>query len=207
MRVLVGCEFSGVVRRAFQTFGHKAYSCDLLPADDGEVEYHMQEDVLTVLSWEAEHFDLGIFHPPCTRLANSGVRWLYGGKGRKRDPQMWADMEEAARFFRTLLHTRIPRIAVENPIMHGHGLKIVGSKPTQIVQPWMFGHGETKATCLWLQNLPPLKPTQIVEGRRPRVHHESPSPERWRRRSITYDGLARAMAEQWGPLDTHPNLW
>ena len=198
MRVLIGCEFSGVVRRAFQTLGHEAYSCDLLPTDDGNEEHHIQEDVLTVLSREAWHFDLGIFHPPCTRLANSGVRWLYGGKGKERDPRMWAEMEAAADFFRALLHTNIPKVAIENPIMHSYGLEIVGSRPTQIVQPWMFGHGETKATCLWLRNLPPLTPTKVVDGRQPRVHRESPGPERWKRRSITYEGIAMAMAEQWG---------
>lgn len=200
MRVLIGCEFSGVVRRAFQALGHKAYSCDLLPADDKDVEHHIQEDVLMVLDRDAQYFDLGIFHPPCTRLANSGVRWLYGGKGTRRDTKIWAEMEAAARFFRLLLHAKIPKVAVENPIMHGYGLDIVGDKPAQIIQPWMFGHGETKATCLWLKNLPLLKPTHVVEGRRPRVHYESPGPDRWKRRSITYDGIATAMAEQWGSI-------
>lgn len=198
MHVLIGCEFSGVVRRAFRARGHKAISCDLLPADDGEVDHHLQEDVLAVLEREWWHFDLAIFHPPCTRLANSGVRWLYGGKGNVPDLTIWTDMEKAAHFFRALLRTKIRKVAIENPIMHSHAVAIIGRRPTQIIQPWMFGHGETKATCLWLRNLPPLEPTRIVEGRRPRVHHESPGPDRWKRRSVTYDGIAAAMAEQWG---------
>lgn len=198
MKVLVGCEFSGVVRRAFRAQGHKAYSCDLLPADDGNTEHHWQEDVLKVLA--REKFDLGIFHPPCTRLANSGVRWLYGGKGQTRNVEKWAEMKRAAIFFKALLCARIPRVAVENPIMHGHALIIVGKKPTQIIQPWMFGHGETKATCLWLRNLSKLKPTHMVSGRRPRVHWEAPGVDRWKRRSVTYEGVAVAMAEQWGGI-------
>lgn len=200
MRVLIGCEFSGVVRRAFEVRGHTAYSCDLLPADDGEEVYHIQEDVRSVLKRSASYFDLGIFHPPCTRLSNSGVRWLYGGKGTKRDAVKWAEMEAAAWFFRLLWEAKIPRVAVENPIMHGHALAIVGAEHSQIVQPWQFGHGETKATCLWLRNLPPLVPTKVVAGRTPRVHFEPPGPERWKRRSITYDGIAAAMAAQWGAL-------
>lgn len=140
-----------------------------------------------------------IAHPPCTYLANSGVRWLYGGKGTTRDPKRWALMEEGARFFKMLLDADIPRIAVENPIMHGHAKIIVGEDPAQIVQPYQFGHSESKATCFWLRNLPPLRPTNILEGRHfGRVHKESPGADRWKRRSLTYTGIADAMAEQWG---------
>lgn len=143
-------------------------------------------------------FDLLIAHPPCTFLANSGVRWLY--KDGERVEDRWWAMEEAARFFRDLLELPIPRIAVENPIMHRYGKEIIGSGPTQIIQPWQFGHGETKATGLWLKNLPPLEPTDIVDGRQPRVHHASPGPDRWKERSRTLPGIAAAMAEQWGSL-------
>jgi hypothetical protein len=128
------------------------------------------------------------------------VRWLYGGKGSVRDPIRWMKMEEAAAFFAALLNADVPRIAVENPIMHGHGQALIGSGPTQIVQPWMFSHGEVKATGLWLRNLPALVPTDIVDGREARVHRMTPGPDRWRERSRTFTGIARAMAEQWGAL-------
>lgn len=196
MRVLVACEFSGVVREAFRKRGHDAFSCDILPAADGSL-YHYETNVCNVLGLG---WDLMIAHPPCTYLCNSGVRWLYGGKGKVRDPERWAQMQHGAEFFKTLLTHRIPRIAVENPVMHGHAKAIVGRGPDQIVQPWQFGHGETKATGLWLKNLPPLVPTDIVDGRKPRVHFASPGPDRWKERSITYTGIANAMADQWGKL-------
>lgn len=181
MRVLVGCEFSGVVRRAFRDRGHEAWSCDLLPAeDDGP---HIRGDVLEVLDWG---WDLAIFHPPCTHLAVSGARWFKD----KADEQ-----REALAFVRALLDAPIPRIALENPV------SIISSrirKPDQVVQPWMFGHGETKATCLWLRNLPPLRPTDVVAGREARVHRMPPGPDRWKERSRTYAGIADAMADQWG---------
>lgn len=138
-----------------------------------------------------------IAFPPCTYLANSGVRWLYGGKGTVRDEERWKQMEVAAYFFKTLLECDIPKVAIENPVMHRYANEIIGHKYTQLIQPWQFGHGETKATGLWLKNLPPLVPTNIVDGRKPRVHFESPSPDRWRNRSRTYEGIAQAMAEQW----------
>lgn len=196
MRVLVACEFSGVVREAFRRRGHDAFSCDILPASDDSL-YHYEMNVCNVigLGW-----DLMIAHPPCTYLCNSGVRWLYGGKGKVRDESRWLKMQDGAEFFKELLDADIPRIAVENPIMHGYAKEIIGRGPDQIVQPWMFGHGETKATGLWLKNLPPLKPTNIVDGRKPRVHFASPGPDRWKERSITYSGLAAAMADQWGGL-------
>ncbi len=191
MNVLVACEFSGVVREAFRRRGHTAYSCDLLPADDGS-PYHFQRDIRFILdpynSITNIHWDLMIAHPPCTHLAVSGARWF---KFKQKE------QAEALDFVRFLLDADIPKIALENPV------SIISSQirqPDQIIQPWMFGHGETKATCLWLKNLPLLKPTNIVDGRVPRVHHLPPRPDRWKLRSITYEGIAEAMAEQWGVL-------
>lgn len=184
MRVLIACEFSGTVRRAFAALGHSAWSCDLLPAEDGS-HYHYQCDVRKVIP---QDWDLMIAHPPCTHLAVSGARWF---------KEKVAEQAAALDFVQTLLSTPIPRIALENPI------SIISSKirkPDQIVQPWMFGHGETKATCLWLKNLPKLAPTSIVEGREGRVWKMPPSPDRWKERSRTYQGLAVAMAHQWGGL-------
>ena len=194
MRVLVACEFSGVVRSAFRARGHDAWSADVLPAEDGS-PFHLLGDVVPHL---AAGWDLLIAHPPCTRLANSGVRWLYGGKGTVPDAAKWREMEAAARFFRTLLEAPVLHIAVENPIMHRHGRRLIGRRPTQIIQPWQFGHGEIKATCLWLRGLPALRPTRIVEGRQARVHRASPGPDRWKVRSRTLAGIAAGMAEQWG---------
>lgn len=185
MRVIIGCEFSGVVRRAFRARGHDAWSCDLLPAEDGD-EHHYQEDVLKVI--RRQEWDLGIFHPPCTLLTRAGARWW---KGKEREQL------ESLRFVDQLLMCPIPKVALENPI------GIISTqirKPTQIIQPWMFGHGETKATCLWLHGLPPLKPTKIVEGREPRVHWAKPGKDRWKVRSRTLPGIAEAMADQWGSL-------
>lgn len=187
MRVLIACEFSGVVRRAFRERGHDAWSCDLLPTEDCSA-FHYEGGVfegplcrLYDLKW-----DLMIAHPPCTHLAVSGARWF-------KDKQ--AEQEAALQFVRYLMAAPIERIAIENPI------SIISSrirKPDQIIQPWQFGHGETKATCLWLKNLPPLKPTNIVEGREARVHRMPPGPDRWKERSRTFTGIAEAMAEQWG---------
>lgn len=182
MRVLVACEFSGVVRRAFRARGHDAWSCDLLPAEDGATE-HFQGDVRDVLHLR---WDLMIAHPPCTHLAVSGARWF-------KEKQQ--EQAEALDFVRLLLSAPIPRIALENPV------SVISShirKPDQIIQPWMFGHGETKATCLWLKSLPPLTPTQIVDGRAARVHRMPPGPNRWKERSRTFAGIAEAMADQWG---------
>jgi hypothetical protein len=188
MRVLVGCEFSGVVREAFRARGHEAVSCDVLPAEDGS-PHHLQMDVEAAIALGT--WDLGIFHPPCTRLCNSGVRWLH-----ERD--LWTEMRTAAAFFGRLLDAPIAKIAVENPIMHRYAREIVGRRPDQLLQPWQFGHGEIKATGLWLKGLPLLTPTEIVEGRTARVHRESPGPDRWKNRSRTYTGIAAAMAAQWG---------
>jgi len=181
MRVLVACEFSGIVRDAFSRRGHDAWSCDLLPSE--RPGKHIRGDVLDILG---DGWELMVAHPPCTYLAVSGARWFA------------AHQEEQARalaFVRLLLDAPVERIALENPV------SVISTrirKPDQIIQPWMFGHGESKATCLWLKNLPRLMATNVVSGRTPRVHRESPGPERWRRRSRTYTGIATAMAEQWG---------
>ncbi len=188
MRVLVACEFSGTVRRAFAARGHDAWSCDLLPAEDGSTNHH-QLDVRQIL---AEGWDLMIAHPPCTHLAVSGSRWFEA----KHDEQ-----KDALEFVRTLLDAPIPRIALENPV------SVISSKirpPDQIVQPWQFGHGECKTTCLWLKGLPPLRPTDIVEGREQRVHRMPPGPDRWKERSRTFAGIAEAMADQWHEGATAP---
>ncbi len=190
MRVLVACEFSGVVRRAFRAMGHDAYSCDLLPAEDGSPD-HLQCDVRDFLDpyWTGYQWDLLIAHPPCTHLAVSGARWF-------KDKQ--EEQAEALNFVHELLAAPVPRICLENPI------SIISSrirKPDQIIQPWQHGHGETKATCLWLKNLPKLVPTNIVAGRHARVHREPPGPDRWKNRSRTFAGIAAAMAAQWGNLE------
>jgi hypothetical protein len=185
LRVLVACEFSGRVRDAFTARGHFAISCDLLPSETPGPHFQGDvRDILDGLAWGP--WDLLVAHPPCTYLAVSGARWF------KDRPQQQAD---ALEFVRLLLNAPIPRIALENPV------SVISSrirKPDQIVQPWMFGEGETKATCLWLKGLPLLTPTKIVAGREPRVHFASPGPDRWKERSRTLPGIAAAMAEQWG---------
>ena len=180
MRVLVACEFSGIVREAFRGKGHDAWSCDIL--DTEQPGKHLKCDAHEVLG---DGWDLLIAHPPCTHLAVSGARWF---KGKERE------QEEALELVRTLLNAPIEQIALENPV------SVISSrirKPDQIIQPWQFGHGEVKATCLWLKNLPNLVPTSIVGGREPKVHFASPGPDRWKLRSRTYAGIAEAMAEQW----------
>ncbi len=182
MRVLVACEFSGTVRRAFADRGHDAWSCDLLDAEDGSPN-HIKGDVVPRLS---DGWDLMVAHPPCTHLAVSGARWF-------KDKR--AEQAEALAFVRLLLDAPIASIALENPV------SIISTKvrkPDQVIQPWQFGHGETKATCLWLKNLSPLTPTEVVDGRDARVHRMAPGPDRWRERSRTYAGVAAAMASQWG---------
>ena len=184
MKVLIACEYSGTVRDAFIAQGHDAISCDILPTDAPGPHY--QGDVRDILE---DGFDLMVAHPPCTHLAVSGARWF-------KDKQV--EQAEALDFVRLLLAAPIDKIALENPI------SIISSrirKPNQIIQPWQFGHGETKATCLWLKNLPKLQPTQIVDGREAKVHRMSPGPDRWKERSKTYQGIAEAMAQQWGQND------
>lgn len=187
MRVIIACEFSGVVRDAFRARGHEATSCDLLPTE--RPGPHIQGDIITHLSCgDTEPYDLMVAHPPCRYLAVSGARWF---RGREREQATAID------FVRLLMAAPVPRIAIENPI------SVISTKirkPDQIIQPWQFGHGETKATCLWLLGLRPLVPTRIVDGRKPRVHHTGPSPTRWMDRSRTLPGIAEAMAIQWGEV-------
>lgn len=183
MRVLVACEYSGAVRDAFRAQGHYAMSCDLLPTDVPGPHY--EGDVMDVIG---KGWDLMVAHPPCDHLAVSGARWF---------PEKRADgrQQQALEFVQKLMDSNIPRIAIENPV------SIISSqirKPDQIIQPWMFGHGETKKTCLWLKGLDPLEPTQIVEGRENRVWRMAPGKDRWKERSRTFQGIAEAMASQWG---------
>ena len=180
MKVLVACEFSGVVRNAFLGLGHQAVSCDLLDTETPGA--HLHRDVREVLDW---NWDLMIAHPPCTHLAVSGARWF---KDKMKE------QAEALAFVQTLMDAPIPKICIENPV------SVISTKirkPDQIIQPWQYGHGETKRTCLWLKNLPLLNPTDIVSGREARVHREPPSPNRWKNRSRFFPGIAKAMAEQW----------
>lgn len=182
MKVLVGCEYSGIVRDAFIAAGHEAISCDLLPTEQHGPHY--QGNVLDIIN---DEWDLGIFHPPCTHLAVSGARYFNEKIADGRQ-------DEALEFVRFLMNAPIKHICVENPI------SIISSRirrPDQVLQPWQYGHGETKATCLWLKNLPLLQPTHIVEGREARIHHLPPSPDRWKERSRTFTGIAQAMASQW----------
>ena len=181
-RVLVACEFSGIVRDSFIARGFEAWSCDILPSE--RPGPHYQSDVFKAL--EQRIWDLLIAFPPCTHLAVSGARW-FSKKSREQF--------QALRFVADLLDADVPRIAIENPI--GVISRFIRA-PDQIIQPWQFGHGETKATCLWLKNLPQLTATEIVDGREPRVHHEPPGPDRWKNRSRTLRGIADAMATQWG---------
>jgi site-specific DNA-cytosine methylase len=186
MNVSVACEYSGRVRDAFIALGHDAMSCDLLPTEvDGP---HYQGSVFDLLSLHnlSSRFDLMIAHPPCTHLAVSGARWWKEKKDEQR---------KALLFVRFLMAAPIARIAIENPVSI---ISTAIRKPDQIIQPWQFGHGETKATCLWLKGLPKLLPTNIVDGREARVHRMPPGKNRWKERSRTYLGVAQAMSEQWG---------
>jgi len=193
MKVLVACEFSGVVRDAFRKKGHDAWSCDLLP---NESKYHYECNIFKVIHLG---FDMMIAHPPCTYLCNSGVSWLH------KDPKRWDSLDKGALFFKQLLNADIPKICVENPIPHKYAIERIGQKYTQIIQPWMFGHKEKKATCLWLKGLTKIKPTNNVKeetdalpkNKQQRLHYLPPSKDRWKLRSITYQGIADAMAEQW----------
>jgi site-specific DNA-cytosine methylase len=181
MKVLIACEFSGIVREAFNARGHDAWSCDLLPTEI--FGNHIQGDVLEILG---DGWDLMIAHPPCTHLASSGARWF---------KDKFEEQQKALVFVQFLMIAPINKIAIENPI---GVISTRITKPSQIIQPWMFGHGETKATCLWLKNLPKLVPTDIVEGREQRIWRLPPSENRWKERSRTFPGIAKAMAEQWG---------
>lgn len=206
MRVLVGCETSGTVRRAFSALGHDVWSVDLLPADDGS-NRHIVGDVRDYLN---EGWDLlAVFHPPCTRLCNSGVRWLSSPPRGKTLAQMWADLDEGAALFSACWNAPIPRIAVENPVMHKHAKARIENyaPPAQTVQPWHFGDPAFKATSLYLRDLPPLRATNRLTPPKAgtdqhkawsMIHRASPSADRWKVRSKTFPGIAVAMAEQWG---------
>jgi site-specific DNA-cytosine methylase len=183
MKIIIGCEFSQIVTKAFRAKGHEAYSCDVISAEGGHPEWHLQGNIFYYLD---NVWDLLIAHPPCTHLCVSGARWF---KNKQKE------QEFAIGFFMDLINSKTLKIAIENPI----GIMSTRyRKPDQIIQPWMFGHGETKATCLWLKGLPKLKPTKIVEGREQRIHKLPPSKDRGKLRSITYQGIAEAMADQWG---------
>jgi hypothetical protein len=195
VKLLIACEFSGTVRDAFAALGHDAWSCDLLPTE--KPGNHLQCDVREVLDmgWE-----LLIGHPPCTYLSNSGVSWLH------RDTTRWEKMREGAEFFKALLDAPVPQICIENPIMHKYAVEIIGRRQDQVIQPYQFGHAEQKATGLWLKGLPELRPANNVKHEmsllpkniQQRIHYLTPGPDRWKLRSKTFQGIADAMAEQWG---------
>ena len=198
MKVFIACEYSATVRDAFRLRGHDAWSCDILPTD-GDPAYHIEGDAIEI-AYRGD-WDLMIAHPPCTYLTNAGVTWLH------RDPDRWALLDEGASFFKKLLGAPIARIAIENPIMHKYAKERIGcGKQSQVIQPWMFGHLETKATCLWLKGLPLLTATTnlkaetfaLPDNERQRLHYLPPSAHRWKLRSKTYQGIADAMASQWG---------
>jgi hypothetical protein len=199
MKMLVACEFSGIVRRAFAARGHDAWSCDLLPAEDGS-NRHVVGDAREILhdGWDL----LIVAHPPCTRLCNSGVRWLTKPPPGRSLDAMWAELDDGAALFSAFWNAPIDCICVENPVMHRHAKARIANyaPPAQSVQPWQFGHGEIKRTCFWLKNLPSLMPTSIVDGRTARVHRMPPGPDRWRERSRFFSGIAEAMADQWGEM-------
>lgn len=204
MRILVACEYSGRVREAFRKLGHDAWSCDLLPADDGS-PYHYQCDVFEIID---KGWDMMVAHPPCTYLANSGVQHMWNGRKKEngKNLERWQNMKEGREFLLALLNANIPRIAVENPLPHSYAEL---PKYTQIVQPYFFGEEASKRTCLWLKNLPPLKATNMVDkGERyfdkngksngSKWYQLPPGKDRWKHRSTTFQGIANAMAEQWG---------
>lgn len=210
-RILVACEFSGTVRNAFLNRGYDAWSCDLLSDEHGS-NRHIKGDVRDILydGWDL----LIVAHPPCTRLCNSGVRWLSKPPKGKSLDEMWAELDEGAALFSDLWNAPIDRIAVENPVMHKHAKARIRNYQefAQSIQPWQFANdedsrdNEKKRTCLWLKNLPPLEPTGCLDGStaRDRVFRLPPGPDRWRERSRFFPGIANAMADQWGPLLDQP---
>jgi hypothetical protein len=197
MKVLIACEESQVVCKAFRARGHEAYSCDIIDPSGGKPEWHIKKDVLDMLN---HRWDMIIAHPPCTYLCNSGVSWLHKQDGR------WTKMASGALFFAKILDNHCPKIAIENPIMHKYAKELIGRGQDQIVQPWMFGHMERKATCLWLKGLPRLVETNNVreemlklpKNQQQRLHYLPPGPNRAKLRSKTFEGLGQAMADQWG---------
>ncbi len=198
MKVLVACEYSGRVRDAFRENGHDAYSCDLLPTESTRHDYQQFHFIQDVSSLLQEKWDLMIAFPPCTYLCMAGIRW------NTNNPERQEQTRQAVEFFKMLLNAPIDRIAVENPV--GVIPRRTGIKWTQMIHPWQFGHAEEKKTCLWLKNLPPLMPTQIMEERKSKMWFMSPSPDRSKKRSLTYSGIAQAMADQWGNLPHPPSL-
>lgn len=212
MKVLVACEFSGVVRDAFRARGHDAWSCDILPCESSN-EFHICGAVQDVLDhcggFSSRGFDMMIAHPPCTRLCNSGVRWLHSPPKGKTEDEMWAELDDGAGFYRMLRDAPIPRKCIENPIMHCYAMTLISPKSRQFVQPWWFGDKAFKATGLELIGLPPLVPTnKLTPPKKGTAEHKawsachraSPGPDRAKERSRTYHGIADAMAEQWGIL-------
>lgn len=219
LKVLLACEQSDTVSAAFRARGHYVLSCDLLPSDNPEANHYRGDirDIVNDNKWISE-FDLMIAHPTCTYLANSGSQWLYNKKTGERNEERWRSLEEGALFFKMLWELPIPKIVIENPVMLGYAKKIIGVSQSQVIQPWMFGDPETKATCLWLKNLPLLKPTNIVKpdyarnpdgsywrdakgGRMAKTYKDAyslPKEERQKARSKTYPGIAKALAEQYG---------
>jgi len=192
MRVLVACEYSGRVRDAFLALGHDAWSCDLLETESCDTDEKASRHLLgNVYDFLYDEWDLMIAHPPCTYLSVAGARWM------KTDPTRQQKQNDALAFVLDLMEAPIDRICIENPV------SVISTrirKPDQIINPWEYGHGETKKTCLWLKNLPKLVPTDIVEGREAKVHRMAPGPNRWKDRSRTYQGIANAFALQWGNL-------
>ena len=207
-RVLIGCETSGIVRNAFLDAGHDCWSCDVLPSDQPS-NRHIQDDVRNVMAFERWDF-MAVMHPPCTRLCNSGVRWLHKPPKGKTLEQMWADLDEGCALFSDVWNADIPLIAVENPVMHKYAkARIRNFEPqAQTVQPWHFADSDdsadnvTKATCFWLRGLPQLQTTGTVDGKtaRDECHKASPSADRWKIRSKFHNGIAAAMAQQWGAI-------
>lgn len=192
MDVLVACEYSGIVRDAFTNLGHNAISCDFLESE--KPGHHYLGDVRDIIF--SKKWDIVIAHPPCTMLCNSVVRWLYNRDGSINQDR-WYLMVKAAEFFKWFLELPFPFIAVENPIMHKHAAKIIGMNAAQFIHPWEHGHGETKATGLWLKGLPKIVPTNVVDGREHRVWKLSQNNNGWKERSRTFPGIASAMATQW----------
>ena len=201
-RILVACEESQAVTIELRKLGFNAFSCDLQECSGGHPEWHIKGDVLNVIN---DNWDLMIAHPTCTYLTNSGVRWLYDNDGN-RNVTRWELLKESAEFFKALLNAPIPYIAIENPIPHKHAVELIGRNYDQCIQPYQFGHAESKATCFWLKGLPMLQPTnnikeiwqQLPKNIGQRLHYLSPGPERAKLRSKTFQGIAQAIAQQWG---------
>lgn len=212
MKVLVACEESQTVCKAFRDAGHEAYSCDIQECSGGHPEWHIVGDAVDVAY--GSEWDLIIAHPPCTYITNSGVRHLYTKNGN-RNADRWFRLKDSCSFFKKFLDHPCPRIAIENPIPHKYAVELIGRKYDQLVQPWMFGHMEQKATCFWLKGLPKLdqennvkeEMMKLPKSERQRIHYLSPGPERAKLRSKTFEGLAQAMVNQWGEVKEELTLF